>query len=186
MKWIIILSAIVLILWTINKLKSSTNKPTSHRKSKGRDELKAVKYISRCGETVEADDAFEAWTSGDLDSMVNALDTETNLVDRHFLLMALVDNAYKVRSQPVSGALLRKVAEMHIAEFPEIEPVLEKNMGGTLPRVSTFQKYATYLTEIEEYERAIEVCEIAISFGLKDNTKSGYEGRIERIKKKIS
>lgn len=32
-------------------------------------------------------------------------------------------------------------------------------MGGELPRVTTFQQYATLLTKRGEYKRAIEVCE---------------------------
>lgn len=52
-----------------------------------------------------------------------------------------------------------------------------------LPRVSTFQQYATLLAERGEFQRAIRVCESAICFGLDDGTKKGYEGQIERIKK---
>ncbi|MFU8815520.1 MAG: hypothetical protein ACNA7W_09250 [Pseudomonadales bacterium] len=61
-------------------------------------------------------------------------------------------------------------------EFPSVAP--------GLPRVPTFQKYATLLTEDGEYGTAIEVCRRAISFGLEDGTKAGYEGRIARIEKK--
>jgi hypothetical protein len=57
-------------------------------------------------------------------------------------------------------------------------------MGGISPRVTTFQHYATILTEDEEYEKAISICEKAIEYGLLDNTASGFEGRIARIRKK--
>ena len=76
------------------------------------------------------------------------------------------------------------IAEMHIAEFPQIVGPLEKDMDGVLPRVSTFQHYATLLTEQSKFDRAIEVCETAIRFGLHDGTKAGFEGRIDRINKK--
>ena len=59
-----------------------------------------------------------------------------------------------------------------------------RELGGVLPRVSTFQHYAAVLAERGEFERAVHVCEAAIAFGLHDGTKGGYEGRIERIKKK--
>lgn len=73
---------------------------------------------------------------------------------------------------------------MHVTEFPEIAPALKRDMGGVLPRVSTFQHLATVLTETGEFAGAIRVRELAIEYGLQDNTKSGFEGRIERIKKK--
>ncbi|MFP3441697.1 hypothetical protein R0K18_28600, partial [Pantoea sp. SIMBA_133] len=71
-----------------------------------------------------------------------------------------------------------------IQEFPEIKPALAKSLGGILPRVTTFQKYSTLLTEQNSFDRAVEVCEVAISHGLHDGTKGGFEGRIERIKRK--
>lgn len=141
-------------------------------------------YVYRMGRHVEADEAFHAWTSGDLDRMVRALDTETNLIDKHFLLMGIVKQAYKERSNPDMAELCASVAEKHLAKFPEIAPALKTDMGGFLPRVTTFQDYATLLSEKGEFQRAIEVCEEALRYGLNDNTKSGFEGRIERIKKK--
>jgi hypothetical protein len=135
---------------------------------------------------MEADEVLHARASNDLKRMIKALDKKTNWIDRHFLLMNIVDKAYKERSKAESAALLRKVAELHLSEFPQIKPVLKKEMDGILPRVSTFQKYATFLSENGEYETAIRVCEQAIAEGLHDGTKTGFEGRIARIKKKMA
>ena len=146
---------------------------------------KPNKYVFRNGEIVKSDKAFDAWTSGDLESMEKALDESTNLLDRHYLLMNTVDQAYKNRSDPKMANLCAAVAEKHIAEFSEIRQVLLEDLNGVLPRVSTFQQYATLLTERGEYHEAIEVCEKAIEFGLRDKTKTGFEGRIVRIKKKL-
>jgi len=57
-------------------------------------------------------------------------------------------------------------------------------MGGTLPRVSTFQHLATVFTEDREYEVAIQVCESAIAFEISDGTKGGFHGRIAKIRRK--
>jgi hypothetical protein len=73
----------------------------------------------------------------------------------------------------------------HIAEFGKIAPALEKEMGF-LPRVITFQHYATLLTEDGKYDDAIDICNTALKFGLDDGTKSGFQGRIERIKKQAT
>jgi len=186
MKWIILIAIIAGVLWIAKRSKSTSAKPRLPQNTRDQNKSVSKTYVTREGQAMEEDDAFHAWTSGNLDEMVRALETKTNLIDRHFLLMNIVDKAYKNRSDPDSAELLRKVAEMHVSEFPQIKPALKKEMDGILPRVTTFQKYATFLTENKEYEKALQICEQAISEGLHDGTKSGFEGRIERIKKKMA
>ncbi|MEK5272594.1 hypothetical protein NSR00_17935 [Aeribacillus sp. FSL K6-8394] len=53
------------------------------------------------------------------------------------------------------------------------------------PRIPSFQRLAIIYEKLGKYEDAINVCNIAISYGLHDGTKGGFEGRIERLKKKI-
>lgn len=142
-------------------------------------------YTTRFGKSVPVDDAFRAWTSGDLDEMLKALNIKTNLIDRHFLLMGIVDATYKNRSDPRMAQICTEIAETHLSEFTNIAPALKKEIDGILPRVTTFQHYATLLSEQGQFERAIEVCESALSFGFHDNTQSGFKGRIERIKKQM-
>jgi len=142
-------------------------------------------YTRREGKIVPTDDAFKAWTSRDLKKMLDAMKVRTNRIDRHFLLMGIVDETYKKRKDPEMRKKCKEVAEIHLKEFPTIVEPLKKDMGGELPQVSTFQKYATVLAEDGEYDKAIEACKIAISYQLTDGTESGYEGRIERIKKEM-
>jgi len=149
-----------------------------------RKKEKAVTYTSRQGESVQVDDAFKAWTSGDLNKMLKAVDSKTNPIDRHFLLQAIVDATYKLRKKEKYKMLCTKFAAMHLQELPNIAPALKQDLGGKLPRISTFQNYATVLTEEGKFDKAIAICEQAIAYGLHDNTKSGYEGRIKRINKK--
>ena len=54
-------------------------------------------FITRCGRQLAADEVFEAWTSGELDRMVQALLLPTHPVDRHFLLMGIVEQSYKLQ-----------------------------------------------------------------------------------------
>ncbi|HEC32195.1 MAG TPA: hypothetical protein ENI41_06870 [Deltaproteobacteria bacterium] len=150
------------------------------------EKKESTEFTLRQGKSVPGDDAFRAWTSGDLNQMLKAVSTKTNPIDRHFLLQSIVDATYKLRKEEKYRKICIEYAEKHLQEFPSIAPVLKKDMGGTLPRVTTFQKYATVLTEDGEYEKAISVCEKALEYGLHDNTKSGFEGRIERIKKKAN
>lgn len=143
-------------------------------------------YTIRDGKLTPTDQTFDAWTSRDLAKMRAALDTKTNLVDRHFLLMTLVDETYKRRKVDLEAReLCAKIAELHLGEFPEIKPALMMSLNGILPRVTTFQQYATLLAERGNYKRAVEVCDIAISHGLYDGTKGGFEARIVRLRNKI-
>jgi hypothetical protein len=141
-------------------------------------------YVLREGRSVEADAAFMAWTDGDLNRMLEALSVPTNPIDRHFLLMGIVNETYRRRQDEEMAARCAEVSELHLREFAQIAPGLRRDMGGSLPRVTTFQHFATLLTERGEFDRAVAVCEQAIEFGLNDNTKSGFEGRIARIRKK--
>ena len=141
------------------------------------------KFVSRDGRARPADGVFDAWTSNDLAQMLSQLDQKTPLVDRHFLLMGIVGETYKQREIPKMRETCRQIAELHISEFTKIKPALKRSLG-VLPRVPTFQQYASLLTEDADFDRAIKVCNQAIKFGLADGTKSGFEGRIERIRKK--
>lgn len=143
---------------------------------------KPVSYTTRLGQHVPTDQAFHAWTSGDLAKMLAALDKKTNKIDRHFLLMGIVDATYKQRFDPKMARLCCDISELHLSEFPSMVKPLKKDMGGTLPRVTTFHLYATLLAGRGEFEKAIQVCEQAIGYGLHDGTKSDFRGRIERIK----
>jgi beta-galactosidase GanA len=73
-----------------------------------------------------------------------------------------------------------------LEELENIAEALRKKSNGSLPKVLTFQNYATLLTEIKEYKKAISVCELSLSYNLNDGTKSNYQGKIERIRTKLN
>lgn len=98
--------------------------------------------------------------------------------------MSIVNETYKQRKNPKMADKCFEIGRLHIKEFPTIAPGLKKEMGGRLPRVTTFQKLATVLAEKGDFDEAIMICKTALSFGLQDGTKSGFKGRISRLKKK--
>jgi hypothetical protein len=134
----------------------------------------------------EWDEVHDAMFSNDLEKMLKVTDIKTNLINRHFLLQNIVNESYKLREKEDYKNLSLKYSEMHLNEFKEIAVALKEDMNGILPRITTFQNYSTLLTEIGEYDKAITVCEMAISYNLSDGTKSNYQGRIDRIKKKFN
>ena len=142
-------------------------------------------FVSREGENVRADAAFDAWTPGDLNQMLKALSFRTNPIHRHVLLQNIVQQTYKLRSDSGMRAKCLEMAGLHLSEFPTIAPDLKGDLPS-MPRVTTFVHLATVLTEDGEYDRAIEVCRMALRYGTNDGTKGGFEGRIARIEKKRS
>ena len=171
----------------LRSLLSNASHGASSTRPKRPDERdSSARYTRRIGQVTNADEVFDAWTSGELAAMLKALKKKTNLIDRHFLLMGIVTQTYKARKDPRMREICREISERHIQEFDRIAPALKKDMDGVLPRVSTFQQYATLLSEDNEDERAIEVCERAMSFRLTDGTQSGFTGRIARIRKKVA
>ncbi len=110
-----------------------------------------------------------------------------NLEDRHFLLQNIVQWAYSRRKEhPWFVDVCETVGRLHLKELPKIEKSYMRREGTPLSecRVSTFQHLATLLTEVGKFDDAMAVCQEAISRGYSDNTKGGYEGRIQQILKK--
>lgn len=140
-------------------------------------------FILRNGKSLPADEAFHAWTSGDLPRMVAACSLATHPIDRHFLLMGIVCQTYSRRDDPKMRQLCLRTGRRHLAEFASIAPVLADDMGGSLPRVPTFAHLATLLAEDDLFDEGVAVCEKAMTFGLHDGTKGDYPARIERIRK---
>ena len=55
-----------------------------------------------------------------------------------------------------------------------------------LLNVPSFQRLAIIYEKQGRYKEAIKICQLAINYGLKDDTKGGFEGRIDRLKKKAN
>lgn len=131
------------------------------------------------------DEVYLATQSNDLETMLKASELETTLSNRHFLLQAIVSETYSLRKEEKYKNLCLKFSETHLEEFHLLTQKLKDDFDGSIPRVTTFQYYSTLLTELGEYEKAIKTCEMAVSYGLDDGTKAGFQGRIARIKKKM-
>jgi hypothetical protein len=145
-----------------------------------------AKRVERMGRFIDADEAFEAWTSGDLRRMLAARSVPTNPIDRHFLLQGIVKETYRLRSDPEMRRVCIETGRTHLAEFPRIGPTLRVDMGGTLPRVPSFAWLATALAEAGQIKEAIDVCETAARLGLQDGTKGGYTGRAAKLRARKS
>lgn len=128
----------------------------------------------------------EAVFSCDLNKMVPVMKVENvDLIDRHFLLQNICQIAYKKRNEQEFRELFYQAAQLHQSIFPAIVGAFKSSAGGVPPGLPIFRLHSTVLTEDRKFEEAIAVCNFALQYKVHDGTKSGFEGRIKRIEKKM-
>ncbi|CAM2009648.1 hypothetical protein [Acanthopleuribacter pedis] len=142
-----------------------------------------VQFVKMPPVTDWGSEAANAQNSGDLAWMINALDSDSPLNDKHFLFMTIVNQTYKKRQEPEMRKICREIGFRHVNLFSKIKPIISRDIGF-VSSVSTFKQLAILLTEDGEFEEAIKLSRRAIRFGVHDGTDSGFEGRIQRIIKK--
>jgi hypothetical protein len=120
---------------------------------------------------------------GELERMIEGLSGIATPVERHFQYQNIVNETYIRRKDPEMRKICKQIGVKHLNDFKNLTPSLEKEFNG-LPRITTFQHLAMVLTEDGDYDNTIKVCKMALAYGLDDGTKTGYEGRIDRIEKK--
>lgn len=138
----------------------------------------AQEYLKGVGSTAASEKDYEFAEK----VLLAALDREDeSATSTHFTYNALIDVYYKQRDD--RGDAIEKcieyckkdieIAEEFVAEF------------GDVPRIPSFKRLAIIYERQERYEDALAVCNRALDIGTTDGTKSGFEGREERIRNKI-
>ena len=115
------------------------------------------------------------------------LSSEKDPYTRHLFYEQAVGEAYKERRK--SDKMLSMTLSMgsdYVKEFEQLKEAVFEKMGNGPKQVVVFKQLAIALEEQKEFKKAIKVCETANSLGLDDGTKTGYEGRIARIKRKMN
>ena len=111
--------------------------------------------------------------------------TTKNLLDAHFFYQEAAECYYKQREfNPDAVQHSMECCQIDVSIFPQYVPLMKKEYGS-VPRILTFQRLIIIYENVGKIEDAIEICEIAIQYGLSDNTKGGYASRLEKLKKKI-
>lgn len=123
---------------------------------------------------------WEAVRSGNVDHMLQALQGATDPLDRHLLLESIVREAFKLRKKDHKMRdLCQEVGLQHLEEFPQIAERLKVEIGyGAMPYVITFHCVATVLAEWGAYKKAIDVYEMALSYGIDDAIDGGFHAKI--------
>lgn len=193
MSWLLLVAAAALVIFIVYTLirRRSGVRQSINWEAMGLSRMPGVRSSlgSRLNQKQRERLIWEALGSGDLDMMLRALDIPGYTPERHFILGSIVSVTYAMRDEdPEMRALCEAISWKHVEEFPRLARSLKANgrlnnkAHTSLPRVPTFQYLATLLCEKGEYDKAVEVCNRAISFGLSDGTKGDYHGRIKRIR----
>jgi hypothetical protein len=126
----------------------------------------------------------EARLVNDINSMLEALRHEKNVLGRHFLYRDIIAHTFPKRHQdPRMREIFLTTAQAHIKEMPVIIAELLARFGS-MPYFFTFSYYTIALTETMEFDQAIETCRLARDYGAKDGLGIGFERRIELITKR--
>ena len=81
----------------------------------------------------QADEAWMAWSSYDLDRMVRALSLPTHAVTRYYLLASLLEQSFTRRTFPYWRRTCLEVGQMLIDEFPQLRAAVARELDGLAP-----------------------------------------------------
>jgi len=106
---------------------------------------------------------------------------QISVIDRHFTYNNLIDLYYKQRES--SPEAITKCVYFCLEDIEIVEEFLHVFDSPIIPRIPSIQRLIIIYEKQGKFEEAIKICNIALKLGLND--KSGFEGRIEKIRKKL-
>ena len=110
-----------------------------------------------------------------------------NPIDLHFCYNKQIELTYKLREEPsyLNRCVFYCIKDIEL--YPVFSKAWDERFGGDAYslRIPSFERLAIIHEKQGQIEEAIKVCEAAIEYGLKDDTKGGFEGRLEKLKKKL-
>ena len=115
------------------------------------------------------------------------------MIDRHFFLQNAAENYYKQREIRGDALFLsEKYCLLDIALYENYKDVMSKEWSamtrdeGFNGRVGSYSRLGIIYEKSNRYEEAIKLYESALRHGQNDKTKGGFEGKIERLRKKLN
>jgi len=156
---------------------------------KGRKKNEPEELKSESTEKISEDHQPSEIEIGNLNSSEDMLKTLKKIKtpwEKHLGYIQCLDPVYKKRPQDQKmHDLAKELAQAYIMEFSDMKEAVFEKLGDAPKVVAIFKQLAILFEEDHEYENAIEVCQNAMAHGLSDGTKTGYEGRLERLAKKL-
>jgi hypothetical protein len=126
----------------------------------------------------------QPWESSELDDLIDASKSPLEPIQRHILLIKIIEKTYKQRTDVRMKKIFKRFASIYLDEFSALAPTLKSKHGGSLPKVPVFKMSAIVFEEEENFAAALAVCKMALEYGIDDGTKTGFKGRQIRLQKK--
>lgn len=111
--------------------------------------------------------------------LTEASNKEKDSEKKHIILTELIDVFYKQRME-------REDAIDKCIHFCKKDMELAPKIIDKKKDIPSFKRLAIIFENEKKYNDAIQVSEMALKYGLNDGTKGGYEGRIEKLKTKLT
>lgn len=109
-----------------------------------------------------------------------------DILNAHFYREVIAEYYYKLRDERENAIELSiKFCLEDINNFNLYSKKYFHVFSYTVPFIRTFYRLMIIYEKQGRYEEAIKYCEMAIKYGLEDNTKGGYKARLERLNKKL-
>jgi len=121
--------------------------------------------------------------AGNKDEINAILEQAGSIEEKDELFKIVIGQTYYLRKEENFADLCEEFGLDYVDFFAENFQALSRRKGYSLHNLG-FKYLAIVLTEREKFDQAASVCQKAISFNLTDKTKTGYEGRLQRINKK--
>lgn len=125
-----------------------------------------------------------ALESGNIDEMISILDETNDPILRNALLGQIVSEAYRQRSDEDVKKVFYQYARQHVDEIPGVLAALVEKGQDQPESIDTLKMLAIALEQDGRFDEAMEICEKALSLGLQNGTKTGFEGRLARLTRK--
>lgn len=112
---------------------------------------------------------------------------DVNALDVHYFCEQAASCYYrqrKLRTDAVDLTIYFCLRDIEL--FPEYAKLMQNLYDHIPPKIMTFQQLAILYEKQGQYQKALEICELAMSYGLEDTTQGGYPARVEKLHRKLN
>jgi len=115
-----------------------------------------------------------------------ALEYNKNAENLHFIYNSLIKLYYKQRDDEKFLNKCIEICKKDIELYEDKLIKMDTDVINEDTKIPSFQRLAIIYEKKGEYKKAIDICKKAIKYNLRDTSKAGFEGRLERLEKKLN
>ncbi|MEZ9142584.1 MULTISPECIES: hypothetical protein [unclassified Shewanella] len=121
-----------------------------------------------------------AWAGEVFTGLVAKHDVNADTAVQHQSLLNIIGHSYKLRKQAEYCQYGAQLTDIYLSTFEQYQ---QDNKIAADEKGPGFMQLSTMLNDTKQFDKAIVVCQQAMTYQLSDGTVTGFEGRINRIEK---